>query len=385
MKPRRRPQSPPQIAVRFPPDHDDPEQIERLIRLEPGFPYFELKELGRTLEAEGFIVPGYIPPPVGPCNPDSFLYEAHFESTKKILLIDRNIASRMVKVVDGSTMDDMLRKVAALKVFCHFLDVLIEPSIAFHELAQAHGNDEANRELARFRDADNDEPDTWLDLAFGDLDALQRRPITQLPEAHDFEFPLRRWKRNYVVALKIAELELNGGTNLGRMLDLLSWMRDTFVIVGPAALLAAVYFAPNSPKRKGLLKQLRSPDRSRAIDGVRNAAWDLTYLGELVSKVNDAYGTKTRLMFASFDLALRDLARLAFRFPEGQGNASFMTEALALHWNPRDARLIADALFALVSLATDPGRTEGRATRTAAITTFIDKGEAVVMRAGPAP
>lgn len=80
----------------------------------------------------------------------------------------------MAKIVAGAPMDAMLPKVAAIKAFCHFLDILIEPAIAFHELAHTQGNDAANVKLARFRDADDSDPYPWLDLAFGGWMPLSR-------------------------------------------------------------------------------------------------------------------------------------------------------------------------------------------------------------------
>lgn len=239
----RRPKSPARVVLTFGRDDDDPEQIERMVYLPPDFPYMELRALGGVLEAEGVFIPGYRPPSVGLCHPDSFIFMREFEETQTILLPDRNIVSRMTKIVTGVPMDAKLRKIAAIKAFCHFLEIQIEPSISFHELAHTQGNDMANLELARFRAADNANPYLWLDLAFGDLDALDSMETTPSPEFHDLAFPLRRWRRNYVVALKIAELELSGGSNLDRILELLYWMRDDFLIAGPAAFLACIYFA----------------------------------------------------------------------------------------------------------------------------------------------
>ncbi|WP_028008353.1 hypothetical protein [Solimonas flava] len=372
---RNRPRSPPRLALRFEPEHDDPEQIERIIELGPGFPYVELVALAKMLEADDVFVPGYLPPKIGLCHPNSIIYERDVDSIRHVLFIDRNIASRMAQIVSGTPMNDMLRKVAAIKAFSHFLDIEIEPSIAFHELAHSQGNDAANRELARFLDADNDDPDAWLDLAFGDLEALQPRELQHQPESHDFNYPLRRWQRNYVIALKMAELELSDRRNLDRILDLLSWMRNEFIIVGPAAMLASVYFAPNSARRKGLLKQLRSPVRRRAIDGVRNAAWDLTHLGDLIAKVNEAYGSKVRILFASLDDGLRDLARLISKFPEGRLSTTLMAQALIPNWNSAEAEQIAEVLVALIADVNDERRKASRAIRTAAIDDLIATGE----------
>lgn len=377
----RRPRSPERIALSFGPDDDDPERIERTVILPPDFPYMELRALGEMLEAEGVFVPGYQPPPVGLCHPDAFIFEAQFENIQTILLPDRNIASRMAKIVAGAPMDETLRKIAAIKAFCHFLDIQIEPSIAFHELAQLQGNDAANLELARFRDADNADPYPWLELAFGDLNALNPKEPQHSPEAHDLAFPLRRWRRNYIAALKIAELELSGRPNLDRMLALLSWMRDNFIIAGPAALLASIYFAPNSPPRKRLFKQLFSPNRLRAVDGVRNTAWDLTHLSEMIRKVNEANDSQIRLLFASFDKGLRTLAGLLFHASAEKFSEALLVDALVPWWSRAQAEQIANSLMKLLADLNNKNRKQRQANSPVSIDEMIQQGEQRVLSA----
>lgn len=370
-----RPQSPERVALTFGPADDDPEYIERTFILPPNFPYMELRVLGDMLEADGVFVPGYQPPPAGLCHPDAFIFEAQFEEIQTILLPDRNIVSRMARIVAGASMDETLRKIAAIKAFSHFLDIQIEPAIAFHELAQTQGNEVANLELALFRDADNADPHPWLDLAFGDLDALEPMESQHPPESHNLAFPLRRWRRNYIAALKIAELELSGHSNLDRMVQLLSWMREDFIIAGPAALLACIYFAPNSPPRKGLFKQLRSPNRLRAIEGVRNAAWDLTHLSEMIRQVNEAKGCPVRLLFASFDEGLRKLAGLVFTISAEDFSEGLLGEALVPYWSRGHAERIARIFVELLADINDERRKQRQASSPVSIDEMIWQGE----------
>ncbi|KLN57659.1 hypothetical protein [Variovorax paradoxus] len=375
----RRPKSPERVALSFGPDEDDIEQMERTIFLPLNFPYMELQALGEMLEADGVFVPGYRPPPVGLCCPDAFIFEAQFEEIQTILLPDRNIVSRMAKIVAGTPMNAALRKVAAIKAFCHFLDIQIEPAVAFHELAQTQGNDAANLELARFRDADHADPHPWLDLAFGDLDALDPRASQRSPESYDLAFPLRRWRRNYIAALKIAELELSGRPNLDRMLELLYWMRDDFMIGGPAALLACIYFAPNSPPRRGLFKQLRSANRLRAIEGVRNAAWDLTHMSEMISKVNGANDGPIRLLFASFDEGLRNLAGLLFALSAAEFSEGLLVQVLIPWWSRAHAELLAKSLVELLADIDDEGRKLRQASSPVSTDEMIQQGEQLLL------
>ena len=373
------PKSPEQVVLSFGPDEDDPEMIERRIFLPVSFPIMELRAIGEILEAEEVFVPGYLPPQVGICHPDAFIFEAQLEGIQTVLLPDRNIASRMAQIAAGIPLDATLRKVAAIKAFCHFLDIEIEPSIAFHELAQTQGNEAANAELARFRAADDADPAPWLDLAFGELDALSPLVIQKLEEPYDLAFPLRRWRRNYIAALKIAELELTIRPNIDRMLKLLTWMRDDFVIAGPAALLGCIYFAPKSPPRKRLFKQLRSPDRHRAIEGVRNAAWDLTHLSDLVKRVNEGNNGPIRLLFASFDAGLRNLARLLIGITPELSIAKSLGAALLPYWGEKDAERIAKLFTELFADIDASGRKQRQAKSPVSIDEMILRGEKMLM------
>lgn len=375
----RRPQSPEQIVLRFGPDEDDPEHIERTIILPPNFPLMELRDIGDMLDADGVFVPGYLPPPVGLCHPDAFIFEKQFKKIQTVLLPDRNITSRMAQIAAGMPLDATLQKVAAIKAFCHFLDIEIEPSISFHELAQNQGNDAANAELARFRAADNDDPYPWLALAFGELDALNPLAIQQLKEPYDLALPLQRWRRNYIAALKIAELELTTHSNIERMLKLLTWMRDDFLIAGPAALLGCIYFAPQSSPRKRLFKQLRSLNRQNAIKGVRNAAWDLTHLSDLTKRVNEVNDGPIRLLFASFDEGLRNLAKLLIAITPEQSIAKSLGVALCPYWGENNAERIAKLFAELLADMDDIGRKQRQANSPLSIDEMILRGEETLM------
>lgn len=369
------PMSPEQIGLSFCPDEDDPDGMERTILLPRGFPYFELRKLGEMLEENGIFVPGYVPPPVGLCVPDSFIFESQFERISTTLLPDRNIVSRIAKIATGAPMDPMLRKVAAIKAFCHYLDIQIEPSIAFHEQAQSQGNTKANEELRWFRSADNADPQPWLELAFGIKDRLDSVLPLRDSESLDLAFPVRRWRRNYIAALKIAEIELTGGPNLERLLNLFDWMKNDFMVAGPAAMMACIYYAPNSPPRAGLFKGLWSPDRAKAINGIRNAAWDLTHLSDLVRRVNEADSSSNRLLFASFDEGLRNLARLLFVSSSDGLDLRGISDAISIWWSSQHSIRIREALADLFSCINDKDRKDRQLGSPITIDEMIARGE----------
>jgi hypothetical protein len=330
---------------------DGPEPRTVSVILPNDFPYEDLLELGTQLEIANVLTPGYVAPAIGLCHLEGFLYEQSVELRETVLLSDRNIVSRWAQIAKGARADDQLRTAAAIMAFAQHLEIKIEPAIAFHELADVQGNASANEEIAWFRSADNGDPRQWLDYALGRIDALSP-PYQQHPvKDHQLAYPLRRWRRNYAATLKIGSLELDGLQARQRIFLLLDWMDHEFMVAGPAALMACMYFAPNSPPRKGLLKQLKSPDRERAIQGARNAAWDISYLSDFAHRLNEAEGGSVRYLFASLDRALHQLAQSLIAYGGDGLRRDVVATGLARWWPPVDAENIAMRLHELFTIA----------------------------------
>lgn len=361
------------------------EAIERVLLLPADFPYPELLALSEFIEAADVLTSGYTPPPVGLCHPDGFIYEKNFEGIKTVLLPDRNVASRFAQIAKGVVVEDAIRPVAALLAFSHFLDIEVEPSVAFHELAHKQGNAIANEELAWLRQADNADAYEKMAVALGRAERLVGLAPPTSVGGLDLAFPLRRWRRNYIVVLKIGELELAGLPHLDRMLALLDWMHRDFLVAGPAAMLACVYFAPNSPPRKGLLKQLQSADRARAIEGAKNAAWDITHLSDFVHRVNDAADGSTRYLFASLDKNLHYIARSLFDFGADGIQHDNIVNELCKWWPHAQARVIAERMADLFESINKPERAARRLQMAGGIESLIRCGETALVQWSPTP
>lgn len=184
------------------------------------------------------------------------------------------------------------------------------------------------------------------------------KPTSNAPDIvvkHDLAKPLRRWNRNYITALKVAELELQPGRPLEKVTALLDWMYRDFILGGPAALFASMYFAPSAP-REGLLKQLRSPQRERAISGIKNAAWDITQLSEFVKAVQAVNDGKKRYILATADKKLALVAGTLFQHGDIEEEVSGLATRLASWWSPNDARRIAEHFIDYASRLDEPGR-----------------------------
>lgn len=369
---------------------DFAEDLDLLIKFPSDFPMDDLNLVCDLLSNADVCVPGYIPPPIGTYHPYGFFYEHHLDEIKTVLLPDRNIVSRLAQLAQGNTVrqDQQLRVSASLLAFAQCLNIDIEPSIAIHELAHKQGNEVARGELSWFRAADNAPSQDLLNLALGRQDSL-----TGQYEAHtctltiDLGKPLRRWNRNYIIALKMMALEQQTKLKpIDRITQLLDWMRDEFIFGGPAALMASVYFAPKSPPKRGVFKDKNSLDREAAIAGVRNAAWDLTHLSDFVRRVaEEGHTGKKRYIFASFDKHLRNTAKLLFEYGTSQSVSDTLPQALAQWWDQRDAQKIAESFQSNLERIKSPEWKAKTTTNPDYIEELIRQGEQIIRDMLPDP
>lgn len=347
--------------------------------LPPDFPYRDLLQVSEKLTGADVCVPGFGAPPVGLYHPHGYLYEHGVEGRKTVLLPDRNVASRMAQLGQGNVVktDQQLRTAAALLAFAQCLDIEIEPSTAFHELAHKEGNQVAWAELGWFRAADNARTQELINVALGRSDSLVSQYAPHEVPAHDLAKPVKRWRRNYVIALKMMEFEREKLQPVERVLRLFDWMCDDFMFGGPAALLASVYFAPNSPPIGGVFKDKNSVDPEVVLAGVRNAAWDMTYLSEFVRQVNaNDHDVRTRYLFASFDKRLRRFAKLLFEYgADEESQPTALPVALSQWWPRRDAERITQGLWAQIERVTAPDWKARRAPRPDYVDYLIEQGE----------
>lgn len=350
-----------------------------LFAMDPRFPREDVEEIGRRLTGSAALVPGWIPPEVGFLDIRALLVSEHVDGFEHVILPDRNIASRMARIARSGVCEprDPATEVAVqLMAFAQATNIDIDPGVAFRELAHHSGGDDALGELTWFRTADTSNVLDWIDLALGRIDRVDlgaQAPV----EDHDVSEPPSRWQRNYVAALKIYELEVAGGSPIKRIETLLDWMIDDFILAGPAFLYAARAFATHN-RRSGMMKGIKSADRSRALDGAKNAAWDITYLSEFVRRVQLSETEGRRFILATADRALADIASAALLGLEASDDLPSLDQRLAEWWHPRDARRIARRYFDCVEKISDrapPGANLGEDP----IPAFIANGEKRVM------
>lgn len=312
------------------------------MELDPQFPLDEVLQISSSLEESGILVPGYTPPDSGLLDITEMHLAKDIENIEILILPDRNIVSCIAQIARQGIEKPVARPIqlaAELMAYAQCLNLQFEPSIAYHELAHTTDNENAYDELRWFRIGDKDQPNEWIDIALGRKTILDKCEV-QSNETRNLSFPLSRWRRNYLIALKIAEIELLELTPCNRAIYLFDWLYDRFFFAGPAAIFATMYFAPNAPRRD-MIKKLRSNNRDRAIRGIRNAAWDMTHLSDFTRRVNEEGNQQYRYIFATADEALASLAPLLIWSVGKDQIQNALAEKLTQWWPLNDAKALA--------------------------------------------
>ncbi|MEI9479460.1 MAG: hypothetical protein WCO26_23215 [Deltaproteobacteria bacterium] len=266
-----------------------------------------LLQIADMLRHRDVFTPGFDSAHADVYDPATYLIQKDSHDTDTRLLADRNLLTRWVNLTKAASITEEVRVAAAVLAFCQCCGILVEPNIAFYEVAAESGNEAANYEEAVFRLVDNANPLDLAEIALGDFDSPSpslTTPESMPPRKHiDFTVPLRMWRRNYVLALKAAALALEGGRTENLAERLFDWMYSQYVFLAPSTVLALCYFSPNGPK-KGLFKQIRSKDRERAIAGIKNATWDLTLIHQWLDMVRGQRTNNSINLLGSLDRKL---------------------------------------------------------------------------------
>lgn len=354
------------------------------VRFDPGFPLEDVRQIAADLMEHGGIVPGFVPADCGVLDPLAVEY-AKLMGETTVVLPDRNVVSRIAAIAEGRArfpLNKPSQLAADLMAFCQCMDLNFDPAIAFHELAHVEGNELANRELAWFRAADEAQALKWVDVSRGRAQNLGTLEIEEVT-THDLARPLDRWLRNYVAALKIAELELSDRRPLERALALLDWMMDEFYLAGPAGVFASMYFSPTAAKKR-LIKQLRSTDRDRALEGVRNAAWDMTHLSDLTRRMRREGDGPGRFIFATADEGLAEIAHRMVVDSEPEGLDAELGQLLSGWWSAGDVAVLGARFARAIEKAASRPAPVGRRGLDDPISYWITEGEEKIRAWGKA-
>lgn len=346
--------------------------------LKDGYPLDDTLEVAGLLGNSTALIAGWILPERGLLDLPALAHAMFLEEYSIALLPDRNIVSRMAEIArEGQPRkrDKTTETAMRMMAFAQAVDWDIDPGLAFHELAQKQGNEAAWDELAWFRTADENAVQSWLDLALGRASNISLGSAKER-ECLDFAGDLLRWTRNYIVTLKIAELELGPLAPIDKFYSLANWMVEGFIVAGPALLFAARYWG-TCGNRAGMIKKLQSPNRDRAIEGCANAAWDITYLSLFALRISKGEEANRRYILATCDELLAEIAPYVMYGPERIDNLPSLAEGMLKWWGPKDADKIANRMLETQEIGRS-GRLVGANSDGDPIAAMIEQGENIV-------
>lgn len=354
--------------------------MEWILSYTPPIPREDLNKIQAQIRNADPFVSGFSPEANDPYDVLTYLQKQMLRGRNSCLLVDRNVITRWIALMAGDSAKPAHRDAAAIFAFAQAATLLIDPSIAIYELTAHAGNQVARDELLRFYRANDVDPVFWANVALGRADRLQVPLLSEerskLPE--DLTGSFYPWQRNYILVLKVAELHLTGGDSQMLMQRLMKWMYDDFLIGGPAVILAAFYFAPGAPRRR-LLKSIQSPDREKALAGLRNAAWDLTLISEWIRRIqawDSGSDHEPVPILCTMDNSVKRIARSIISFDEP--SSEILNRLFHEIWGVQPGGQLAASLVEFQMTADNPNRKFHRTTGIDFIPAMIEAGEAIV-------
>jgi len=251
-----------------------------------------------------------------PYSIETYIHEFAWHRTEVTFLLDRNIYSQVIALSRGVPVNAKTRYAAGIIAFASSVNAECEPALALYEGSASGASRGWKRDLGRFHRGEQIHAANWAALALGYASEFTRKlPSRRLPrellekfnpaeELGSFEFV-------YPTILKLAATHVTVGTPDRKMMAFLEWMYRHWYFSAPATILASQVLCSNPIG--SAFKHIGSSTRSRALKGVRNAAWDMVYLTEWLKKVRDQESTNSLTVLCSRDSLLLRVAGLLRR------------------------------------------------------------------------
>jgi hypothetical protein len=302
----------------------------------------DVPELEALLRSEDPFVASTIDTDDPYCLIDYIQHSIH-DGAELAAVLDRNLVSRIVSLAAGGHVDHSRagsatdRVAAACMAFLITAEVLAEPNISLYELAESVDASDGKADLVSFRIADHLHPQAYLEVALGRAPGIHPDLIEQArtlvesrnPPIADLEMPLRHWRRHRCALTQIALLERSSLDGREKFERLIEWSVSPGFFDGVAIAFAARLFGRAKPPGR-LLKSVQSSNVEKCLAGIRNAAWDLTYISHWSKQSVEDEGRRIWILCTN-DRVLRSLARVAVG-EDGQASALFRE-----NWRPNEA------------------------------------------------
>jgi len=266
----------------------------------------ELKEITNFLLSNKIV----LHPQISPNGVPDF---SQYKGRGFILITDRNILVRILRLVDTGTLKDphSRRLIASLLFWCDFNAISITPGLALMEHSHFKGNNqEAIAEYHSLQSICSQySPSQWLDLAMGRIDSVPVINILNNDRANFF-IDNEHFKLNYLQTLKLCQLSLAVDFSIRDQLrEFHIWSYEN-ALIGMYSTCYAVMFFSNQTK---LSNQVLKIKQAQLLRKCRNVAWDLTYLPFWSTFYWNDKTTEKVFLFVTMDKEIKRLFGLVHR------------------------------------------------------------------------
>lgn len=349
-------------------------------------PHFDVKDINPIEE----IVRDNDPSVLSPSSIDDrynlmgYIHAAKNLGIELRAILDNNILTRVISLALGSPVPEEENQAnayllsSAIMAFLIIGKFEIEQRISIHEKRFSSNRSQAERELHISRVADNILVKEWIDVALGRKKEIFRDEIndseTRVASVNyensdkSLSKTIKPWKINYCFVLKATEIWKSSSNNVDNACKFIHWMeREWFFAAVPSIFIMVLF----SPKRYSkMIKGIDSTTKEKLINGLQNAAWDLTYI-RLWSSFYQTSNLNRLWLLCSNDIALRSIAKMHFEDLKQSENP--VLEQLQEYWSATDAQKIFDVYEqALANITDDKDKRQQKIKdRTESIDNFI--------------
>jgi len=130
-------------------------------------------------------------------------------------------------------------------------------------------------------------------------------------EETNFEKDLDDWKIIYFHLLKMYELKTTEINDTQKIRLFLKWVVEDCFSTPASTIFALIFFSPKSSSFGTMIKKINSLNLDKLQDGLKNAAWDLTYIIEF-RKLSKNQPDNIIWFFCSHDKVLKKIVRNIF-------------------------------------------------------------------------
>ncbi len=268
-------------------------------------------------------------------------------------LVDNNILTRVISLASGDPVPEEESQAkgylisSAVIAYLKIGNFEIEPGISIYEKGFSSNHSQAKGELHLFRVADNIRVKEWTDVALGRKKEISRNAIndseTIVSNANcektqkNYSHAITPWKYNYYFLLKAAEIWKSSNNNVIKACNFIHWTEKESFLSDVPSIFIMVFFSPNRYSK--MIKGINSLSGRKVSHGLKNAAWDLTYIKMWARHYQSSDPSRLWLL-CSNDIALRSIAKILFNDSE-QSNKPVL-KLLQKYWNTSDAQRIFD-------------------------------------------